>query len=353
MTEKPAIISWNVTLRCPLRCPHCYTDAGRKEAPGVLSTQEAFRVVDQICGTGDPILILSGGEPLMRSDIFAIARYATRKGLRVALGTSGYPFGHQTASSLKNAGIGTVAISIDSADPAVHDRFRGYAGSWVRAVRALRSCRDEGIRTRINTTVQDYDISKIGDVISLGTKAGVADYQIFFPVPAGRAQSGTAGTPADYEKLLAEILKRYGSGPLHIRPTCAPQFVRIAAQLGIPGAVHGRGCIAGIRYCRIYANGDVTPCPYLPVTAGNVRQTPLSRIWHDSVVFGALRNPDNLTGRCGQCAYRTTCGGCRARAYGMAGAAFGPCGGLAGMSSPVGALCGPDPSCMYEPGGIA
>ncbi len=348
-TKPPGIISWNITRKCLLKCAHCYAAAGEDEVTDVLSTREAFGVIDQIRETGNPVVILSGGEPLMRADVFDIARYGTDRGLQMALGTSGFEFSPWTARRLKDAGIRTVAVSIDSADPGVHDRFRGRPGSWERAVMAVRWCTDEGIRPRINMTVQEYDISLVDDVVELGAGLGVRDFQVFFPVPVGRARSGTAGSPSEYETLIAEILMRYQEGHVRIRPTCAPQFVRIADRLGISNRAKGRGCIAGIRYCRIYANGDVTPCPYLPVTAGNVKVTPFSRIWYDSEVFSALRDPGRLTGKCGLCNYNRVCGGCRARAYGTGNTVNDMCGGLFRPGGPAGDFCGPDPSCIYEP----
>ena len=348
-TEKLRIISWNITLACPLNCAHCYADAGKPGMPGLLSTSEAFGVIDQIRETGKPVVILSGGEPLMRGDIFEIARYGTSRGLRMTLGTSGYLFSRSTARHLSESGIRTVAVSIDSADPSVHNRFRGRPGSWERAVQAVRWCRDEGIEARINMTVQDYSLASVEGIVALGTSLGVRDFQVFFPVPVGRGMNLLSGTPSDYERLIAEILYRYRSGPVHIRPTCAPQFVRIADQLDIGRREPGRGCIAGIHYCRISANGDVTPCPYLPVTAGNLRTTPFSRIWYESEVFAALRDPDRLTGKCGRCEYRRACGGCRARAYGTAQSIPGLCGVLTRQEKPDRQFCGPDPSCTYEP----
>jgi len=349
--EKPQIISWNVTLRCPLKCAHCYINAGEKDAPGVLSTSEAFGVIDQICETGRPVVVLSGGEPLMRNDIFEIARYGSMKGLHMAMGTSGYLFSPETALHLREAGIKKVAVSIDSADPLVHDKFRGRKGCWDRAIRAIGWCKDEGIAVQINMTVQDYRITSVDDVITLGTGLGVGDYQIFFPVPTGRAGGTDPGSPGIYENLIKDILTRYRSRTLHIRPTCAPQFRRIADQMGIHNPAWGRGCIAGIHYCRIYATGDVTPCPYLPVIAGNVRTTPFSRIWNESEVFSALRNLNRLTGKCGKCTYRNICGGCRARAYGKIASLTDGCGGLVRPSDPAGELCGPDPWCAYDPAG--
>ena len=346
----PRIISWNITLRCPLKCAHCYVDAGDKEAEGVLSTEEAFGVIDQICETGKPIVVLSGGEPLLREDIFAIARYGTDQGLRMVMGTSGYLLDQAMAKKCKEAGIRAVAISIDSADPSVHDAFRGTEGVWERAVDAVRFCREEEIGVQINMSVMQSAMSDVREVIEVGTALGVRDYQIFFPVPTGRAQLIEPGSAKEYEELIRQILLRYRDSDLHIRPTCAPQFRRIAEELGIGNPAWGRGCIAGISYCRIYANGDVTPCPYLPVSAGNVRTTPFSEIWNNSRIFAALRDPDLLTGKCGECRFSAICGGCRARAYRGADAVSPRwCDGLAPPDALNGDICAEDPWCPYEP----
>ncbi len=351
----PRIISWNITLRCPLKCSHCYVDAGDTEADGVLSTHEAFSVIDQVRATGTPVVVLSGGEPLLREDVYEIARYGTERGLRMVMGTSGYLLDRPAAKKLSEAGMRAVAVSLDSSDPEVHDAFRGTEGVWERAVEAIRSCRDEGMGVQINMTIMRPEISEVRGVIETGTALGVRDYQIFFPVPAGRAPESGPGSPREYEELIRQVLTRYRARDLHIRPTCAPQFRRIAETLGIRDPAWGRGCIAGITYCRIYANGDVTPCPYLPVSAGNVRTTPFSEIWNHSPLFAALRDPDRFTGKCGRCGFRDVCGGCRARAY-RGREAVPPrwCDGLAPPgSSPGGDVCGEDPWCPYEPGGVA
>jgi AdoMet-dependent heme synthase len=343
------LVSWNVTLRCPLRCAHCYVNAGGHEAPGVLSTEEACEVIDQICELGKPVVILSGGEPLMRDDIFKIARYGTDKGLAMAMGTSGVLIDAKCAREIKKSGIRRVAISIDSADPIVHDRFRGLPGAWERAVQGIRHCRNEGIGIQINTTVLSPGIQKIKDVVALGTGLSVTHFQLFFPVPTGRGNAVSWLTPHMYEDLIREVLLTYRDTGVSIRPTCAPQFRRIAGTLGIHNPSWGRGCIAGINYCRIFADGDVTPCPYLPARAGNVRETPLKKIWHESPVFSALRDPTHLTGKCGRCGYQEVCGGCRARAYKKGGTMADMCGGIAWPDNPKGDLCGEDPWCRYEP----
>jgi radical SAM protein with 4Fe4S-binding SPASM domain len=353
--EKPdhpplRLISWNVTLRCPLKCAHCYVNAGEHEAKGVLSTEEAFAVIDQICELGRPVVILSGGEPLMREDIFKIARYGTEKGLPMAMGTSGVLIDETCAREIRDSGIRRVAISIDSADPVVHDTFRGVPGAWERAVQGIRHCWNAGVSVQINTTVLSPDFQAIQDVVSLGMNLGVTDYQLFFPVPTGRGNNVPWLTPQVYEDLIRKVLVTFKDTGVNIRPTCAPQFRRIADTAGIQNPSWGRGCIAGIRYCRIFADGDVTPCPYLPARAGNVRENPLKQIWDESPVLAVLRDPALLSGKCGRCGYHDICGGCRARSYKAGGSMTNMCGGITWPDNPAGDLCGEDPWCPYEPG---
>jgi radical SAM protein with 4Fe4S-binding SPASM domain len=329
-------------------------DAGNEEAAGVLSTQEAFSVIDQICEAGKPIVVLSGGEPLLREDIFTIAQYGTEQGLRMVMGTSGYLINHATAAKLREAEIQAVAISIDSAEPAIHDSFRGVNGVWERAIQAIQFCQNEGIGVQINMSVMHSVLRDVEDVISMGTSLGVHDYQLFFPVPTGRAREIEPRSPQEYEDLIRQILIRYQTSDLNIRPTCSPQFRRIASEEGIRNPAWGRGCLAGISYCRIFANGDVTPCPYLPVSAGNVRTTSFSDIWYNSELFIALRDTDRLTGKCGRCSFKTVCGGCRARAY-PGNDAVSPrwCDGLAQPDTLNGDIYGEDPGCSYEPKEVA
>lgn len=348
----PRLVSWNLTLRCPLKCSHCYVNAKENEPAGVLSTGEARAVIDQIREVGTPVVVLSGGEPLMRTDLCEIARYGTKRGLRMVMGTSGYFLDRSAAARLRDAGIRSVAVSIDSADPVVHDSFRGVRGAWEKAVQAIRNCRDEGIGVRINMTVMRPSAGDVQSVVELGKGLGVTDYQVFFPVPTGRAQDLDPLDPRAYEEVIRQVLLKYHAAGVNLRPTCAPQFRRIAAELGIGNAAWGRGCIAGIHYCRIYADGDVTPCPYLPVSAGNVRTTPFREIWYHSPVFAALRDPDLLTGKCGECEYKPICGGCRARAYrGTEAVSHRWCDGLLHPREIAGDLCAEDPWCLYEPGG--
>ena len=309
-------------------------------------------MIDQIRAAGRPVVVLSGGEPLMRDDCCDIARYGTEQGLRMVMGTSGYLLDRPMAARLRDAGIRSVAVSIDSTDPAVHDAFRGVSGAWEKAVQAIRNCRDEGISVQINTTVMRPLAADVESVVEFGKRLGVKDYQVFFPVPTGRAQDAGQPDPRQHEEVIRQVLLKYRDGSVNLRPTCAPQFRRIASDLGIHNPAWGRGCIAGISYCRIYANGDVAPCPYIPVSAGNVRTTPFQDLWYHAPVFAALRDPDLLTGKCGRCGYRALCGGCRARAYrGTEAFSHRWCDGLEQPREIAGDLLAEDPWCPYEPGG--
>ena len=351
-TDSPdlRLISWNITLKCPLRCAHCYVNAGEREAAGVLSTEEAYAVIDQICELGRPVVILSGGEPLMRDDIFKIARYGTQKGLVMAMGTSGVLIDETCAREIRDSGIRKVAISIDSADPAVHDSFRGLA----RRMGAGRAG-DPPLRERGDRSPDQHDRPVSG--YKGNKRRGLAWHRpwrfglpALFPVPTGRGTGTPWLTPQVYEDLIREVLANWRDTGVNIRPTCAPQFRRIADTLGIHNPAWGRGCIAGTRYCRIFADGDVTPCPYLPARAGNVRESPLETIWHESPVFSALRDVSHLTGKCGRCGYREVCGGCRARSYAASGTMTDRCGGIAWPADPAGNLCGEDPWCRVRAG---
>lgn len=351
-SDPPRLISWNITLRCPLKCAHCYVDAGATEPDDVLTTDEAEGVIDQICDVGSPILILSGGEPLLREDILRIIRYGTGRGLRMVMGTSGYGLDPQMAEDLKEAGLKAAAISIDSTDPSLHDAFRGVDGAWEQAVAAIRNCRDAGIGIQINMTVMRPSLDEVDAVIRMGREMGVTDYHIFFPVHTGRGEGIAPQNPLEYESMIADILRRYEKSGLSVRPICAPQFRRIGEEHGISDGGWGRGCLAGISYCRIYATGEVTPCPYLPVSAGNLREMTFSDIWTGSPLFIRLRDPDQLTGKCGICMHRTICGGCRARAYaGTRSVSTRWCDGLRHPEMTDGDPTSDDPWCPYIPAG--
>ncbi|MDD3857507.1 MAG: radical SAM protein [Methanoculleus sp.] len=346
----PRIVSWNVTSRCTLACAHCSIDASRDGSPGDLDTAAGMALIDQIVAVGRPILILSGGEPLLRADIFDLAGYAAGRGLRVAMGTSGVLITDAVAGRIRGAGIRKVAVSIDSTDPGVHDAFRGTDGAWERAVDGIRALRRAGVPVQINASIGGPDAGEVDGIVAFGKSLGVRDYQFFFLVPTGRGKGLADIPPESSEAAIGRILAHARDPGLSVRPTCAPQFVRVAARMGLDPALWGRGCIAGTAYCRITPAGDVTPCPYLPIAVGSVREEAFGEIWHGSPILAALRDPDRLGGKCGRCGYRRACGGCRARAYGVRHRRGDACGGAVRSSGPDGDILAEDPCCPYEPG---
>jgi AdoMet-dependent heme synthase len=353
VTSVPRIISWNLTCQCNMHCAHCYLDAGRQGDERELDTSEAKRVIDQIACVSSPLLILSGGEPLLRNDLLEIAEYGKERGFRMALGTNGTLITPRMATRLKAAGIQKVAISIDSATPEEHDRFRGVRGAWKRAVDGIHASQEAGMGVQMNTTVTLQNYDEIDAIIDLGESFGIRDFQLFFLVPTGRGRSIEDITPQMYEAMLRGIVARVKETDLAIRPTCAPQFMRIAAQMGVQRDAWGRGCIAGQSYCRIDPFGEVTPCPYLPLGLGNVRETAFAEIWNSSEVLARLRDINQLRGKCGRCEYRARCGGCRARAYSLTGSASHTCVGASGGREEGGDYLAEEPWCPYQPGGAA
>ncbi len=348
----PRVISWNMTLRCNLQCPHCYIDAGGNVGKKELTTDQGKLLIDQIAEVSRPLLIFSGGEPLLRRDFYELARYATEKGMTVAMGTNGTLINDTVAQRLKSSGVKAVAVSIDSHISERHDIFRGQTGAWEQAFQGIDACIRNGIRVQVNTTVTAQNFDEVEQVMDLATEHGASSFHLFFLVPTGRGANIGDISPDMYEDIISRVLDTmvFGRNQLRIRPVCAPQFIRIALQKGYDLKEWGRGCIAGLSYCRIYPTGDVTPCPYLPVTLGNILDKDFKDIWFNSPVLKKLRNFNTLKGKCGVCEYRNACGGCRARAYGMTGP-VNTCSGLHEPGEPGGDYMAEEPWCPYIPGG--
>ena len=307
------IVSWNATNECNLRCAHCYRDAGSKKAEE-LSTDEGRALIDGIAEAGFKIMIFSGGEPVMRPDLFELVAYARGKGLRAVLGTNGTLISRAVAEQLKEAGIMAVGISLDSMDKKVHDDLRGLPGSWDAAVGGMRACREVGLSFQVHTTVMDFNYGEITQLTDFAVEVGAQGHHVFFLVPTGRAvEIAEASIKADqYERLLRRLLEKQKHVPIEIKPTCAPHFLRIAKQLGI-NMRFTRGCLAGLSYCLINPVGIVQACAYLDIPAGNIRETPFPEIWRTAPLFEHLRTR-KYNGKCGRCEYEDVCGGCRARA---------------------------------------
>lgn len=338
----PYFISWNTTKRCNLKCSHCYLDADdlSGNTSNELTTAECYRLIDEMSEVAPgAMLIITGGEPLLRPDIYEICAYSSEKGFIAVLGTNGTPVDDETAARLVKCGVKGVGISLDSMNPKVHDEFRKMDGCWEGAVRGMEACRRHGLDFQVQTTVVESNYHQIRDLIDFSYRAGARAFNLFFLVCTGRGQNLTDITPEQYHATLEMLVGIQDSYPgMMVRARCAPHYTRSA--LDSPdkeGYVTGynKPCTAGTNYCRISPEGDVTPCPYMPISAGNVRQRSFVDIWRNSPLFEEFRNP-TLKGKCGSCEISHLCGGCRARAY-----------------AHTGDIMAEDPWCNHEPQGLA
>lgn len=331
VAARPSVVSWNLTAACNLHCPHCYLDAGRRR-DAELSTADALRVVDELADAGTELLILTGGEPLLRADLYELAERATARGMVVVLGSNGVLLDEDVAQRLVRAGVRGVGLSLDSTDAAKHDAFRGVPGAWARTMRAIEVCRAAGLEVVLQTTLMEWNLAELDDLIAVARAKGVHAFNAYFLVCTGRGEQLSGLAPAQYEASLEALVEGQKSllGTLMLRAKCAPHAARIASERGVPMA-GSTGCIAGRSYLRIGPEGEVTPCPYLPQVLGNVRDGGLASLWADSPALETLRARE-LGGRCGRCEYVDVCGGCRARALATSGD-----------------VTAEDPWCTYEP----
>lgn len=307
------IVSWNVTNACNMFCDHCYREAGCK-AEEELSTAEAKTLLEQIARAGFKIMIFSGGEPLTRPDILELVEYATSLGLRSVFGTNGTLITLEMARKLKEAGAMGMGISLDSMDKKKHNEFRKFEGAWEGAVQGMRNCRAVGLPFQIHTTVMDWNNHELEAITDFAVAEGAVAHHFFFLVPTGRAKTIEAESlrAEQYEETLTRIMKKQTEVDIELKPTCAPQFMRIAAQMGVKTRFR-RGCLAGTAYCIISPRGKVQPCAYLNMELGDVRETPFDEIWKNNEVLNTLRTLE-YKGGCGECSFKKSCGGCRARA---------------------------------------
>ena len=387
----PRLIFWEVTKGCNLRCIHCRATATELMSPQDLPTAKALNIIDQIADFGNPILVLSGGEPLYRADIFELAEYGTKRGLRVALATNGTLVTKDVAKKIKQAGIKRVSISLDGSDATTHDSFRGIPGAFDAAVYGMRNLQELGVSVQINTTIARHNAHQLPAVLDLARKLGADALHTFLLVPVGCGvdiAEDQMVPPAEYERMLNWFYDQSLAGDIELKATCAPHYFRVSSQrraadrlagkpeppvkvahhaaeigptdmtmpgstgislkpgggppaghTGHPGGHPGdmnattKGCLAGTGVCFLSHEGEVFPCGYLPALAGDLRKQSFADIWNDSQVFHALRDDDNLKGKCGCCEFRHVCMGCRARAY-----------------AATGDFLAEEPFCVYEPG---
>lgn len=316
----PHVIAWNLTRRCNLACAHCYIAAGSwHAAEGELSTDECRRIVDEILEVSpSPMIILSGGEPLLRDDLEAIAAHASKRGATVVVGTNGTRLTDERIASLVAAGVKGVAVSVDSLEPVYHDRFRHGEGALADTLAAVERLGRHRLDFIVQTTVTRGNCAEIPALAAWAAAQGAVSFNVYFLVATGRGAGMTGLTPPENEAVLVELVRlgREYRGRMLVRSKCQPQIMRHVHQ-GDPDSPllnYATRCPCGIQYCRITPEGKVTPCPYLPVVAGDLKGQSFGEIWRRSRVFADLRDGP-LGGKCGRCEYREICGGCRARAY--------------------------------------
>jgi AdoMet-dependent heme synthase len=314
------IISWNVTKRCNLYCKHCYRDSSSEYFEGELSTDEGKKLITEIARAGFKILILSGGEPLIRKDIFELISHAQKEKLVPVLGTNGTLIDRQMAIKLKKSGLKGAGISIDFLDSKRHDEFRAVEGSFAKTIEGIKNCIEQDIKVQINTTVTNHNKNEILAITDFVKELGAKAHHPFFLVEVGRGKKMKKDSleDAEYLKMINDILIKNSEIDIEMKPTCGPQFLSLAKRKGIDMRFT-RGCLAGTSYCCILPDGDVHICPYLPVKAGNVKEEEFDLIWKESDIFNRLRDYSQYEGNCKDCRDIAICGGCRARAYSETG----------------------------------
>lgn len=326
------LVAWEVTRSCNLACRHCRAEAHREPYPGELSTNEAKSLIDSFPETGNPIIIFTGGDPMMRPDVYELIAYATQKGLRCVMSPNGTLITPENAELIRDSGVMRCSISIDGPDAASHDAFRGVPGAFDMSMRGIGHLKNAGVEFQINTTVTKDNLHGFRDIFTLCRDLGAAAWHIFLLVPTGRGAEieDQIISAEEYEKTLNWFYDFRKTTTMHLKATCAPHYYRIMRQrakeegLKVTPASFGmdamtRGCLGGIGFCFISHVGRVQPCGYLELDCGNVRETPFPKIWRESIPFRKLRDPAAYEGKCGRCEYHSVCGGCRARAMTMSG----------------------------------
>jgi len=307
------IVSWLTTNECNLKCRHCYQDAGSRKTKE-LTTAEAEKMIGEIAKAGFRIMIFSGGEPLMRPDIYHLVSHAVKAGLRPVFGTNGTLLTEETARKLKDCGAAAMGIGVDSLNEEKHNDFRGCFDAFRLTMEGIENCKKVGLPFQIHTTVLDWNQAEVSDIIDFSVNVGAMANYIFFLIPVGRGKflEDTSLQVMEYEALLKTIMEKQKNVPIDIKPTCAPQFVRVAKELEVQSRFK-KGCLAGLSYCVITPDGLVRPCAYMTEIAGDVREESFDKIWSESSVFERLRSRE-YKGTCSTCDYKEDCGGCRARA---------------------------------------
>ncbi|MEK7773139.1 MAG: heme b synthase [Deltaproteobacteria bacterium] len=345
----PKLIAWEVTRSCNLDCIHCRAAARFGPYPNELTTKECFDFLDDVASFSNPIMILTGGEPMMRDDIWEIARHGTDLGLRMVMAPCGFLVTEETVKKMIEAGIQRVSFSIDGATAESHDDFRRVKGAFDSVMQAIENVKKAGLAFQVNTTITKHNLAELPRILDLVISLGAVAHHPFLLVPTGRGAQLKALeiSPEDYEKTLTWFYEQREKVPLQFKPTCAPHYYRIFRQkerekgVTVTPETHGldamsKGCMGGQSFAFVSNAGKVQICGFLDVECGDIRKEPFHTIWDTSSVFEEMRAWDDYNGRCGYCEFRKVCGGCRARAF-----AF------------TGNYMDEEPFCTYQPGPAA
>ncbi|HEY0972058.1 MAG TPA: TIGR04053 family radical SAM/SPASM domain-containing protein [Gemmatimonadales bacterium] len=340
----PFLVIWETTQACDLACIHCRASAIPRRDPRELTTDEAKRLIDTVRRFGRPLFVLTGGDPLKRPDTVEIVRYGAAAGLRMAMTPSGTPLMTPAVlGALRDAGLSRLAVSLDGSTAALHDHFRGVAGSWAWTIAMLEAARELGLSTQINTTISSHNVHDLEPLIELMERLGIALWSVFFIVPTGRARPEDLASAEEFERTFHRLYDLSATAPFDIKTTAAPHYRRVILQrqraerragerdeapIPITGGIgfsladgvgRAKGVNDGDGFVFVSHRGDIYPSGFLPLAAGNVRTDDLVDVYRNHELFRALRDRDRLKGKCGVCEYRSVCGGSRARAWAMTG----------------------------------
>ena len=323
-SHKPRLIAFEVTRRCRFNCRHCRANAGVGGNEKELTAEQCKRILASVAEFSKPLIILTGGEPMERSDIYELLRYGRDLELRMVMATCGYPIDDESVAGLKEAGLLALSISLDGASAQTHDAFRQSVGAFDSAVKAAETAKRAGVRFQINTTITKSNVTEVLRIAELAQKLGAYCFNPFILVPTGRGKeiAGEILEPGEYEKLLHNLLRIKLESAIEVRVTCGPQFARLCREAGVKGLnEEASGCMGGRGFGFVSYRGDVQTCGFLDVSAGNLIENgfDFGRIWLGSEFLKEIRNLSAYKGNCGICEYVGLCGGCRARAYAMSG----------------------------------
>lgn len=330
------MIAWELTRSCNLACAHCRASSKYGPYPGELSTDECFKLIDEIVSFSKPVIIMTGGEPLLRKDIFEIAEYGKKRGLVMVMSPNGTLLDDENIKKIIASGIKRISVSLDGPDAASHDNLRQVSGAFNQACEGIKKAKKAGLEFQINSTIAKRNIKLLSQVMKLAKDLGAKAHHIFLLVPTGRAKDMVDEelSTLEYEETLKFLAEEKKNSSLEIKITCAPHFNRILLQehSGAVSSLAGRGCMGGVSFCFISHTGEVHPCGYLEIKCGNIRKAGFKKVWLESEALNNIRDWSKYEGKCGICEFKNVCGGCRARAY-----------------AKYGNYLGEEPYCAYQP----